>query len=561
MEKEKAISCYKSISLEAELAQVSGLPAETTIGTKGLHKRVLQKGVSWQTPIPGDEVEVHYDVRVQDGEYFDSSREKGTPFRFKLGQNEVIKGWDEGISTMRKGERAIFTIPPELAYGETGSPPLIAPNSTLIFDVELISWYPVRDITGDGRILKKIMKEGDGWATPNYEDEVLGNFEWIYDIVSVKYVAKCENGIDISKSDEGLEFSLASGHLCPAMSKAVKTMRKGEKAEVSVKFSDGLMHCGNATSAIDDIIPPYSNMIIHLELISWRTVVDIRGDKKILKKIMKKVEAFDRPNEGSLIKVIYVSKLEDGTFFETQGSDEEPFEYVCGEEQINEGLDIAIMTMRKGEEAIVKISSDFLNTSEVGDLSYEIKLIDFIKEKPFWKMDAQERIATCEIKKLDGNILFKAGKFQLASKKYPPAQNTPNPTTIPAISTGRCFRHLHNNVSNQTRRVEPNSSEHPDKLPHSKTPARRLPPPLSPDPPPITLIVTPLPQPSTPTSVPDSPPTTTLHKKPCLPPPFYSDPPPATTLYKSRDHQHSLSPQSHHHLQHRGRLPVALPEC
>lgn len=76
---------------------------------------------------------------------------------------------------MRKGERAVFTIPPDLAYGEAGSPPMVPPNSTLIFDVELISWNPIRDITGDGGILKKITREGDGWATPNDADEVLGN--------------------------------------------------------------------------------------------------------------------------------------------------------------------------------------------------------------------------------------------------------------------------------------------------------------------------------------------------------------------------------------------------
>ncbi|KAK6127182.1 hypothetical protein DH2020_039066 [Rehmannia glutinosa] len=314
------ISCNKQISLQTT-AQVLVLP-ETIIGTNGLRKTILQKGVSWQTPIPGDEVEVHYNVRLQEGDYFDSSREKGTPFSFKLGQ--------------------------------------------------------------------------------------------------FKYEAKCENGMVISESKEGLEFSLASGHLCPAMSIAVKTMRKGEKAELSVKFSYGLMHCGDGTSTIDDTIPTFQNLIIYLELVSWSTVVDIRGDKKILKKITKKGEAFVRPNEGSLVKVVYIKKLEDGTTLEKQGSDEEHFEYVCGEEQINEGLDTAVMTMRKGEEAIVKISSDLLDPSKAGGLAvlYEIKLIDFIKEKPFWKMDAHERITACETKKNEGNTLFKAGKFQLASKKY-----------------------------------------------------------------------------------------------------------------------------------------------
>lgn len=76
---------------------------------------------------------------------------------------------------MKKGERAIFTIPPNLAYGELGFPPLIPPDSTLVYDIEMIAWSSIRDLTGDGGVLKKIVKEGQGWATPRDGDEVIGN--------------------------------------------------------------------------------------------------------------------------------------------------------------------------------------------------------------------------------------------------------------------------------------------------------------------------------------------------------------------------------------------------
>ncbi|KAJ0100485.1 hypothetical protein Patl1_21095 [Pistacia atlantica] len=148
---------------------------EREIGNQGLKKQILKRGTSWQTPFPGDEVEVHFSGHVEGGACLDSSRDKETPFLFKLGQGEVIKGWDEGVATMKKGERAIFIIPPSLAYGEAGSPPLIPPNSTMVFDIELLSWSTIRDITGDGGILKKIIKEGEGWATPRDNDEVFGN--------------------------------------------------------------------------------------------------------------------------------------------------------------------------------------------------------------------------------------------------------------------------------------------------------------------------------------------------------------------------------------------------
>lgn len=142
----------------------------------------------------------------------------------------------------------------------------------------------------------------------------------------------------------------------------------------------------------------------------------------MLKKIMKVGEGFDRPSEGSLAKVAYIGKLENGTVFERKGSREEPLELLCFEEQINEGLDRAIMTMRKGEQALVTIQADGHEVSGMVSANslhhYEVELIDFTKERPFWKMENHEKLEACERKKHDGNMLFKAGKFWHASKKY-----------------------------------------------------------------------------------------------------------------------------------------------
>ncbi len=108
----------------------------------GLKYEILTAGTSEQTPEKGKSVTVHYTGWLEEngttGKKFDSSVDRGQPFSFVLGVGMVIRGWDEGVATMKIGEKRRLTIPANLGYGAQGAGNAIPGNATLIFDVELL---------------------------------------------------------------------------------------------------------------------------------------------------------------------------------------------------------------------------------------------------------------------------------------------------------------------------------------------------------------------------------------------------------------------------------------
>ena len=160
----------------------------------------LNEGTGPTVP-KGSIVRVHYTGRLADGKVFDSSVGRGEPIEFELGAGQVIKGWDEGISQLQKGQKAVLICPPEFAYGDDGSGRVIPPNATLHFDVEVVDFFVYEAEVGM-QIVKH--NEGTGPTVPRGA------------MVKVHYTGKLANGqvFDSSvKRGQPIEFKVGVGQV------------------------------------------------------------------------------------------------------------------------------------------------------------------------------------------------------------------------------------------------------------------------------------------------------------------------------------------------------------
>lgn len=236
---------------------------ETT--SSGLQYFDIQLGKG-AAPEEGSVVVVEYTGWLEDGQMFDSSFKRPTPFVFSIGKGQVIKGWDEGVADMKPGGRRQLKIPGKLGYGARGSPPRIPPDATLVFDVELKEVKPPRVVPES---MTKVAPKNYTTTESGlkYHDFVVGEGKPAErgKTVHVEYTGWLEDGtmFDSSyKRASAIAFPLGRGRVIKGWDEGVESMKVGGKRQLHIPSDIAYGERGRPP-----VIPPNSTLIFEVELV------------------------------------------------------------------------------------------------------------------------------------------------------------------------------------------------------------------------------------------------------------------------------------------------------
>lgn len=237
---------------------------DTVKTASGLKYLIAQANPKGEKPVQGGRAVINYVAHFTDGTIFDATADRGKPFSFLLGKNQVVKGWDEGVSLMRTGEKYRLIIPYDLAYGEQGYQGVIPPKATIILDIELLEVKaPIKptlyDITGKevqtttSGLKYIIVNKGSGAKAEAGKN------------VKVHYTGFLDNGTIFDSSverGEPIEFPLGQGRVIKGWDEGIGMMNVGDKMRLIIPYELAYGEAGRPP-----IIPAKAQLTFDVELV------------------------------------------------------------------------------------------------------------------------------------------------------------------------------------------------------------------------------------------------------------------------------------------------------
>lgn len=315
----------------------------------GFSYLVTHKG-SGKLPAINDLVFVHYTLMLEDSTVVDSSIERGEPIYFKIGAGQVIKGWDIAMTLLRKGDKAVLVIPPELGYGDQPMASIPA-NSTLIFNVEIVDVIPAPE---PFLVTENVQKR----STTSGVD---------YAIIEKGSGIKLQSGMRVkvhysgfftdltlfdSSHERGqpIEIVLGRGMVIRGWEEGLKQLSVGDKARLWIPYRLAYGEQGRGP------IPPRADLIFDVEIVSAEEIPgaapfnvagkDTLSTESGLKYIIVDEGNGETPNPGEIVVVHYSGFLTDGTMFDSSVERDQPFRFILGQGQVIPGWDEGLALMR-----------------------------------------------------------------------------------------------------------------------------------------------------------------------------------------------------------------------
>lgn len=345
-----------------------------------------------------------------DGQTVDSSRERCQVFVYKVGQGQVIKGWDLAVCSMRKGEHARFTIAPPLAFGDEGSSDLGVPAGfSVVLELELLKCPARQDLFEDGGAVLLEVKDAASGRQPRASDEVQ---------ITYKVVVRGEG---VAMAQQHVVYKLGSerlGRLAQVMDQALLTMKRGDEVIVTCQ-PDYAFGSGEGQ---------YAKKVCSIS-IALEEIFEVHDmslgllDKTVLRKRIKEGAGTDRIHDGATVQIRVVSVSAND---EKVLSEQCELSFKAGHGEVCDAIEGSVIGMRKGDEAALRCESAEACAGGLLGLAnglqtpimIHIAVLSFEQVKDKWDLSSGERLEQGRERKGIAGELFKKGRIRLAAKHY-----------------------------------------------------------------------------------------------------------------------------------------------